>query len=95
MVIVKKANGKWRICIDYMDLNKACPKDSLPLPWIDQLIDTTAGHELLSFMDAYFGNNQIQKCPNDEDKTALTTYRGLYYYKVMSFGLKNAWATYQ
>ena len=52
-VLVKKANGKWRTCIDFSDLNKACPKDSFPLPRIDQLVDSTAGHELLSFMDAY------------------------------------------
>jgi len=58
-VLVKKANGKWRVCIDYSDLNKACPKDSFPLPRIDQLVDSTAGHELLSFMDAYSGYNQI------------------------------------
>lgn len=55
VVMVKKSNGKWRICIDYIDLNKACPKDSYPLPSIDQLIDFTAGHLLLSFLDAFFG----------------------------------------
>ena len=58
--MVKKPNGKWRICIDYKDLNKACPKDSFPLPWIEQLVDDTVGHELLSFMDAYSGYNQIR-----------------------------------
>ena len=57
VVMVKKANGKWRICINYTYLNKACPKDSLPLPRIDQLMDATAEHELLSFMDAYSGYN--------------------------------------
>ena len=57
VVMVKKPNGKWRICIDYKDLNKACPKDCFPLPCIEQLVDTTAGHELLSFMDAYSGYN--------------------------------------
>ena len=59
-VLVKKANGKWRVCIDFSDLNKACPKDCFPLPRIDQLVDGTAGHELLSFMDAYSGYNQIK-----------------------------------
>ncbi|KAL5542329.1 hypothetical protein UlMin_010039 [Ulmus minor] len=53
VVLVKKANGNWRVCVDFTDLNRACPKDSFPLPRIDQLVDATAGHELLSFMDAY------------------------------------------
>ena len=66
-----------------------------PLPRIDQLMDVTARHELLSFMDAYSGYNQIRMCPEDEDKMAFTTDHGLYYYKVMSFGLKNARAIYQ
>ncbi|KAL5557475.1 hypothetical protein UlMin_039711 [Ulmus minor] len=59
VVLVKKSSGKWRVCTDFTDLNKACPKDSFPLPRIDQLVDATAGHELLSFMDAYSGYNQI------------------------------------
>ncbi|XP_070049543.1 uncharacterized protein [Nicotiana tomentosiformis] len=59
VVMVKKKNGKWRMCADFTDLNKACPKDSFSLPYIDQLIDATAGHELLSFLDAYSGYNQI------------------------------------
>ena len=57
VVMVKKANGKWRMCVDFIDLNKACPKDSYPLPRIDQLVDSTAGHKLLSFMDVFFGYN--------------------------------------
>ena len=57
VVMVKKSNGKWRIYIDYTDLNKACPKNSFPIPRIDQLVDTTAGHELFNFMDAYSGYN--------------------------------------
>ena len=57
VVMVKKANGKWRMCVDFTDLNKACPKDSYPLPHIDQLVDSMAGHRLLSFMDAFFGYN--------------------------------------
>ena len=60
VVMVKKANGKWRICVDFIDLNKACPKDSYPLPCIDQLVDSIAGHQLLSFMDAFSGYNQIK-----------------------------------
>ena len=56
-VVVKKKNGKWRVCIDFTHLNKACPKDSFPLPHIDQLVETTAGHKMLSFMDAFSGYN--------------------------------------
>ena len=58
-MMVKIANGKWRMCVDFTDLNKACPKDSYPLPHVDQLEDLTAGHKLLSFMDAFSGYNQI------------------------------------
>ena len=95
VVMVKKPNEKWRICIDYIDLNKACPKDSFPIPRIDQLVDATASHELLSFMDAYSGYNKIRMSPDDEDKIAFTTDRSLYCYKVIPFGLKNARAIYQ
>ncbi|KAK0599178.1 hypothetical protein LWI29_003000 [Acer saccharum] len=83
------------MCVDFTDLNKACPKDSFPLPRIDQLVDATAGHETLSFMDAYSGYNQIKMHKPDEEKTAFTTDQGLYCYTVMPFGLKNAGATYQ
>ncbi|KAL5546086.1 hypothetical protein UlMin_005773 [Ulmus minor] len=95
VVLVKKANGNWRVCVDFMDLNRACPKDSFPLPRIDQLVDATAGHELLSFMDAYSGYNQIRMHEEDQEHTAFLTNQGLYCYKVMPFGLKNAGATYQ
>ena len=95
VVLVKKANGKWRMCIDFKKLNKACPKDSYPLPRIDQLVDATSGHELLTFMDAFSGYNQIRMASEDEEKTAFITNRGLYCYRVMPFGLKNAGATYQ
>lgn len=57
VVMVKKSNGKWRMCVDFTDLNKACPKDSFSLPWIDLLVDSTTGHKLLSFMDAFSGYN--------------------------------------
>ena len=60
VVMVKKANRKWRICVDFTELNKACPKDSYPLPWVDILVDSTARHQLLSFMDAFFGYNRIK-----------------------------------
>ncbi|KAK0578013.1 hypothetical protein LWI29_003667 [Acer saccharum] len=83
------------MCVDFTDLNKACPKDSFPLPRIDQLVNATAGHELLSFMDVYLGYNQIRMNKADEEKTSFTTDQGLYCYKVMPFGLKNTGATYQ
>ncbi|KAM2262967.1 hypothetical protein ACFXTI_044344 [Malus domestica] len=83
------------MCVDYNDLNKGCPNNSFPLLLIDRLIDSTAGCELLSFMDAYSGYNQILMNPPDQEHIAFTTDRGLYYYKVMPFGLKNAGATYQ
>ncbi|KAK0579223.1 hypothetical protein LWI29_022984 [Acer saccharum] len=95
VVLVKKKDGRWRMCVDFTDLNKACPKDSFPLPRIDQLVDATSGHELLSFMDAYSGYNQIRMNEDDEAKTAFITDRGVYCYRVMPFGLKNAGATYQ
>ena len=95
VVMVKKSSGKWRICVDYTDLNRACPKDSFPLPKIDQLVDTTSGHRLLSFMDAFSGYNQIRMNPEDEEHTAFITDRGTFCYRMMPFGLKNAGATYQ
>ena len=83
------------MCVDFTDLNKACPKDSFPLSKIDQLVDSTAGHRLLSFMDAFSGYNQIPMCEQDEESTAFITNQGLFYYRVMPLGLKNAGVTYQ
>ncbi|KAL5762422.1 hypothetical protein ACOSP7_018686 [Xanthoceras sorbifolium] len=83
------------MCLDLTDLNKSCPKDGFPLPKIDQLVDATASHDLISFMDAYSGYNQIKMHASDEEKTTFTTYQGLYCYTVMPFGLKNAGAIYQ
>ncbi|XP_048614819.1 uncharacterized protein LOC125587766 [Brassica napus] len=93
--VVKKKNGKWRVCVDFTDLNKACPKDSYPLPNIDRLVESTAGNEMLTFMDAFSRYNQIMMHPDDREKIAFITDRGTYFYKVMPFGLKNAGATYQ
>ncbi|KAJ9555927.1 hypothetical protein OSB04_010541 [Centaurea solstitialis] len=95
VVVVQKKNGKWRVCIDFTDLIKACPKDPFPLPHIDAMVDATAGHELLTFMDAYSGYNQILMHTDDQEKTAFMTDKGIYCYKVMPFGLKNAGSTYQ
>ena len=95
VVMVKKPNGKWRMCIDFTNLNRACPKDSYPLPRIDTMVDSTAKHELLSFMDAFSGYNQIRMKEEDQEKTSFITNQGLFCYKVMPFRLKNAGATYQ
>jgi len=95
VVLVKKANGKWRMCVDFTDLNKACPKDSYPLPSIDALVDSASGCKVLSFLDVFSGYNQIKMHPRDESKTAFMTETSSYCYKVMPFGLKNAGATYQ
>ena len=95
VMLLKKENGKWRLCIDFTDINKACPKDSFPLPRIDLIVDAPAGHELLSFMDAFSGYNQISMDPDDQEKTSFVTAQGTYCYRVMPFGLKNAESTYQ
>ena len=73
VVLVKKANGKWRMCVDFTDLNKACPKDSFPLPKIDQLVNSTAGHKLLTFMDTFSRYNKIKMVEEDQEKTAFIT----------------------
>ncbi|XP_022851304.1 uncharacterized protein LOC111373062 [Olea europaea var. sylvestris] len=95
VVLVKKANGKWRVCIDFTDLNKACSKDSYPLPRIDSLVDSTSGHKLYSFLDAFSGYHQIPMAAEDQEKTSFMADSAIYYYKAMPFGLKNAGATYQ
>ena len=86
IVPMKKKGGQIRICVDFWDLNKPCPKNEFPLPNVDNLVDAVAGHERFSFMDGYSGYNQ---------KTAFRTPFGNYFYKVVPFGLKNADATYQ
>ena len=95
MVVVPKKGGKWRVCVDYTDLNDACPKDNFPLPRIDQIVDVLAGHGMLSFLDAFLGYHQILMYPPDVEKTTFITPHGLFCYNVMPFGLKNAKATYQ
>jgi hypothetical protein len=94
-VLVKKKNGKWRMCVDYTSLNKACPKVPFPLPRIDQIVDSTAGCELLCFLDAYSGYHQIKMKESDQLATSFITSFGMFCYITMSFGLRNVGATYQ
>jgi hypothetical protein len=94
-VLVKKKNKKWRMCVDYTSLNKACPKDPFPLPRIDQIVDSTAGCETLCFLDAYSGYHLIAMCIADQLATSFITPFGAYCYQMIPFGLKNAGATFQ
>ena len=93
--MVKKASGKWRMCVDFTNLNRACPKDSYSLPQIDVLVDSTVRHQLLSFMDAFSSYSQIKMDKADQEKTSFFTSQDLFYYKVTPFGLKNMGTTYQ
>jgi len=95
MVLVKKANGKWRMCVDFTDLNKACPKVSYSLPSIGALVDSASSCRMLNFLDVFSGYNQIKMHPRDECKTTFMTELSCYCYTMMPFGLKNAGATYQ
>jgi hypothetical protein len=94
-VLVKKKNGKWRMCVDYTSLNKACPKVPFPLPRIDQIINSTARCELLCFLDAYSGYHQIKMKESDQLATSFITPFGMFCYVTMPFGLRNVGATYQ
>ena len=94
-ILIKKKNKEWRMCVDYTDLNKHCPKDPFGLPRIDEVVDSTAGCELLSFLDCYSGYHQISLKEEDQAKTSFITPFGAYCYTTMSFGLKNAGVTYQ
>jgi hypothetical protein len=93
-VLVRKKSGKWRMCVDYTSLNKACPKDPFPLPRIDQVVDSTSGCETLCFLDAYSGYHQITM-ESDQLATSFITPFGSYCCVSMPFGLKNVGATYQ
>ncbi|KAK1669994.1 hypothetical protein QYE76_058153 [Lolium multiflorum] len=95
VMVPKKDTSALRMCIDYTSLNKHCPKDHFPLPRIDQIVDSTAGCDRLSFLDAYSGYNQIKLKKEDQELTAFITPHGVFCYNVMTFGLKNAGATYQ
>ncbi|XP_075478812.1 uncharacterized protein LOC142519663 [Primulina tabacum] len=95
VVLVPKSSWKWRMCVDFRDLNKACHKDFYPLPRIDQLVDSTAGHQYLCMLVAYQGYHQIPLAVEDQNKVSFNTSEGTFCYVVMPFGLKNAGATYQ
>jgi len=95
LVIVPKKNGKWRVCIDYKELNKATLKDHFLLPFIDQVLGILAGKKYFSFLDGFSGYNQIQVAPEDQDKTTFTCPWGTFSYGVLPFGLCNAPATFQ
>ena len=95
VVVVPKKGNKWRVCVDYTDLNDPCPKDNFPLPRIYQIVDASTGHGMLSFLDDFSGYHQIPMHPPDSEKTSFITPHGLYCYNVMLFGLKNDGATYQ
>ncbi|GJU33358.1 reverse transcriptase domain-containing protein [Tanacetum coccineum] len=94
-VMVKKHDDSWRMCIDFKDLNKACPKDGYPLPEIDWKVESLCGFPFKCFLDAYKGYHQIQMAKKDKEKTAFITSQGIFCYTKMPFGLKNAEATYQ
>jgi hypothetical protein len=94
-VLVRKNDRKWRMCVDYTGLNKACLKVPYPLPRIDQIVDSTSGCETLSFLDAYSGYHQIKMKESDQLATSFITPFGMYYYNTMPLGLRNAGATYQ
>ncbi|KAL0295946.1 UNVERIFIED_CONTAM: Retrovirus-related Pol polyprotein from transposon gypsy [Sesamum radiatum] len=95
IVPIRKKKGQIRVCVDFRDLNNACPKDDFPLPIVELMTDATTGHETLSFMDGSSGYNQIRIAPADEELTAFRTPKGIYCYKIGPFGLKNANSTYQ
>ena len=94
VVVVLKKGGKWQVCVDYTDFNESCPKDTFPLPCIDQIVDAAAGHGILSFLDAFSGYHQIPMHLPDVKKMTFITPHGLYCYDVMPFDLQNDRATY-
>ncbi|GJY93237.1 reverse transcriptase domain-containing protein [Tanacetum coccineum] len=94
-IMVNKHDNSWRMCVDFKDLNKACPKDGYPLPEIDWKVESLCGFPFKCFLDAYKGYHQIQMAKEDEEKTALITSQGIFCYTKMPFSLRNNKATYQ
>ncbi|GAA0184181.1 hypothetical protein LIER_31469 [Lithospermum erythrorhizon] len=95
VVLVPKPNGMWRLCTDFTSINKVCPKDCYPLPNIDRVVDSSAGYNVVDFLDAFRGYHHIFMAEEDVEKTMFVTECGIYCWKVMAFGLKNAGATYK
>ena len=95
VVVVLKKGGKWRVCVDYTDLNDACPKNNFHLPGIDQIVNASMGQGMLCFLDAFSRSHHIPMHPPDAEKRSFITPNRLFCYNVMPFGLKNAEATYQ
>ncbi|GKD91820.1 reverse transcriptase domain-containing protein [Tanacetum coccineum] len=94
-VMVKKHDGRWRMCVDFKDMSKACPKDSYPLPEIDWKVESLCGFPFKCFLDVYTGYHKIKMAKEDEEKTSFITSQGIFCYSKMPFGLRNAGATYQ
>ena len=94
-MLVPKKSGKWRICVDYRELNKATEKDHFPLPFIGQVLEGLAGNKFFSFLDRFSRYNQIQICTEDQDKTAFTYPWGTFPYRAHLFRLCNALAAFQ
>jgi hypothetical protein len=95
LAIVPKKNGKWRICVEFRELNKTTYIDYFPFPFIDQVLDTLSGKRYFYFLDGFSGYNQIQISPEDQEKTTFTFPWGTYAYRVLPFGLCNSPATFQ
>jgi hypothetical protein len=95
LVPVAKKQGTIHVCVDYRDINKYCPKDNYPMPFIDQIIDNCAGSLIFSFMDGFSGYNQIEILPADQHKTTFICPWGTFTYRKLPFGLKNAGTTFQ
>jgi hypothetical protein len=95
LVPIDKKQCTIRVCIDYRDINKACPKDNFPTPFVNQIVDDCSGREIFSLMDGFSRYNQINIVPEDQHKTAFICPWGTFSYRKLPFGLKNAGATFQ
>ena len=91
IVVVKKKNGKWRVCVDFTDLNRLCPKDPFPMPKIDQLVDATYGYLRMSFLDTFQSYHQIALAAEDQEKTAFISLNANYHYTIMPW-VKECWS---
>jgi hypothetical protein len=95
LVPIDKKQGTIRVCVDYRDINKACPKDKFPTPFVDQIVDDYAGSEIFFLMDGFSGYNQINIVPEDQHKIVFICPWGTFAYQKLPFGLKNVGATFQ